>query len=113
MNYGEPKSAPSDFRVLTRIYPHGQPEEIESSVPLHPKVKAYLEHWAGFLRFEIYDSARSSFCIYNSQGFLRRKIYYVPYRLADYQPMMVGGGTVMIFDQMTGKLLYDGGDGDE
>ena len=112
-NYGEPKSAPSDFRVLTWIYPHGQPEEIESSVPLHPKVKAYLEHWAGFLRFEIYDSARSSFCIYNSQGFLRRKIYYVPYRLADYQPMMVGGGTVMIFDQMTGKLLHDGGDGDE
>ena len=113
MIYGEPKSAPSDFRVFTRIYPHGRPEEIESSVPLHPKVKAYLEHRADFLRFEIYDSARFSFCIYDSQEFLRRKIYYVPYRLADYQPMMVGGGTVMIFDQMTGDLLYKGDDGCE
>ena len=112
MNYGEHKSAPSDFRVFTRIYLHGRPEEIESSVPLHPKVKAYLEHRADFLRFEIYDSARFSFCIYNSQEFLRRKTYYVWYHLADRQPTL-GAGTVMIFDQMTGELLYDGDDGAE
>ena len=112
MNYGEHKSAPSDFRVFTRIYPHGRPEEIESSVPLHPKVKAYLEHRADFLRFEIYDSARFSFCIYNSQEFLRRKTYYVWYHLADRQPTL-GAGTVMIFDQMTGEVLYDGDDGAE
>ena len=112
MNYGEPKSAPSDFRVLTWIYPHGQPEEIESSVPLHPKVKAYLEQRADYLRSEIYDSARFSFCIYNSQEFLRRKNYYVFYRQADCQPRL-GAGTVMIFDQMTGELLYDGDDGSE
>jgi hypothetical protein len=112
MNYGEHKSAPSDFRVFTRIYPHGRPEEIESTVPLHPKVKAYLEHRADFLRFEIYDSARFSFCICNSQEFLRRKTYYVWYRLADCQPTL-GAGTVMIFDQMTGELLYDGDDGAE
>ena len=72
MNYGEHKSAPSDFRVFTRIYPHGRPEEIESSVPLHPKVKAYLEHRADFLRFEIYDNLYFSLCIYDSQEFLRR-----------------------------------------
>ena len=112
MNYGEHKSAPSDFRVFTRIYPHGRPEEIESSVPLHPKVKAYLEHRADFLRFEIYASARFSVCIYNSQEFLRRKTYYVWYHLADRQPTL-GAGTVMIFDQMTGELLYDGDDGAE
>ena len=112
MNYGEHKSAPSDFRVFTRIYPHGRPEEIESTVPLHPKVKAYLEQSADFLRFEIYDSARFSFCIYNSQEFLRRKTYYVWYHLADCQPTL-GAGTVMIFDQMTGELLYDGDDGAE
>ena len=111
-NYGEPKSAPSDFRVLTWIYPHGQPEEIESSVPLHRKVKAYLEHRADFLRFEIYDNLYFSLCIYDSQEFLRRKNYYVFYRQADCQPRL-GAGTVMIFDQMTGELLYDGDDGGE
>ncbi len=113
MSYGEPKSAPSDFRVLTSIYPHGQPEEIESSVPLRPKVKAYLEHCADFLRFEIYDNAYFSLCIYDSQEFLRRKNYYVFYRQADCQPLVAGGGTVVIFDQMTGELLYDGDDGGE
>ena len=112
INYGEPKSAPSDLRVRTWIYPCGCTEEIESTVPLHPKVKAYLDERADFLRFEIYDSARFSFCIYNSQEFLRRKTYYVWYHLADRQPTL-GAGTVMIFDQMTGELLYDGDDGGE
>jgi hypothetical protein len=113
MNYIESRSAPPDFRVLTRIYPHGRAEEIESVVPLHPKVKAYLKQRADFLRFEIHDSARFSSCIYNSQEFLRRKIYYVPYWLTEQQPMMLGAGTVMIFDQMTGELLYKGTDGGE
>jgi hypothetical protein len=112
MNYGDSKSAPPDFRVLTRIYPHGRPAEIESVVPLHPKVKAYLEHRAAFLRFEIYDNLYFSLCIYDSQEFLRRKNYYVFYRQADCQPRL-GAGTVMIFDQMTGELLYDGDDGGE
>lgn len=112
LNYGEPKSAPSDFRVRTWIYPHGCTEEIESTVPLHPKVKAYLEHRADFLSFEIYDNLYFSLCIYDSQEFLRRKNYYVFYRQADCQ-WTLGAGTVMIFDQMTGELLYDGDDGGE
>jgi hypothetical protein len=112
MNYSETKSRPSDFRVLTRIYPHGQLEEIESVVPLHPKVKAYLEHRAECLRFEIYDSARGFFRGYGMQHIFNRKIYYVPYLSKDLQPTL-GTGTVMIFDQLTGELLYQGTDGGE
>jgi hypothetical protein len=46
------------------------------------------------------------------QHIVNRKIYYVWYHLADCQPTL-GAGTVMIFDQMTGELLYDGDDGGE
>ncbi len=113
MNYGEHKSAPSDFRVHTRIYPQGRPLEVESVVPLHPKVRAYLEHRADFLHFEIYDWVSRSFVGYNMQHIFSRKIYYVPYHLADHQPMVLGAGTVMIFDQVTGELLYKGDDGCE
>jgi hypothetical protein len=113
MIYGDSKSAPSDFRVLTRIYPHGQAAEIESVVPLHPEVKAYLEQRADFLRFEIYDSARQFNRVYGMQNILSRKIYYVPYWSANHHPMALGEGTVMIFDQLTGELLYKGTDGGE
>ena len=111
MDYGEPKSAPSDFRVFTSIYPGGQPQRIESTVPLHPKVKAYLKDRADFLRFEIHDRLLG-FRGYGMQHIVNRKIYYVWYHLADCQPTL-GAGTVMIFDQMTGELLYDGDDGGE
>jgi hypothetical protein len=113
MHYGDSKSAPPDFRVLTRIYPHGRPAEIESVVPLHPKVKAYLEHRADFLRFEIYDSARQFNRGYGLEHIANRKIYYVPYRSANLRPAMLGEGAVMIFDQLTGELLYQGSDGGE
>lgn len=112
MDYGEPKEAPSDFRVFTWIYPHGRAQKIESTVPLHPKVKANLEHRADSLRFEIHDRVTGSFVRYNMEHIFSRKIYFVRCHWADEFPRL-GASMVMIFDQMTGELLYDGDDGCE
>jgi hypothetical protein len=113
MNQGESDAQRRDFRVLTRVYPSGRPQEIESVVPLHPKVEAYLSARTDALRFAIYDRVHDSFCVYDTSRILRRKIYYVPYHTPDDGPMMLGAGKVMIFDQVTGELLYDGSDGGE
>jgi hypothetical protein len=113
MNYGDSKSTPPDFRVRTRIYPHGRAVEIESVVPLHPEMKAYFEQRADFLRFEIYDSARQFNRVYGMQGIFAEKYTTGPYWSANPHPMVLREGTVMIFDQLTGELLYKGTDGGE
>lgn len=113
MDHSEPELLPPNFRVRTRIHPNSRPEEIESAVKLHPKVKAYLEQRSDVLRFEIYDSAFESFSGYGMKDIFARKLYYVPYSLADHLPILTGSGTVMIFDQLTGDLLYHGTDGGE
>ncbi len=64
-------------------------------------------------RFEIYDCVHGSFRPYNPGQLLNRKIYYVPYFAREAARGIVGGGNVMIFDQVTGELLYDGTDGGE
>ncbi len=113
MNPDEPSGGRDDFRVLTRVYQQGQARDIKSVVPLHPKVEEFLDRRKDALRFEIYDGFRGPFIAYNTQHLLNRKIYYVIYTEIRNPRMGTGPSTVMIFDQLSGELLYDGEDGGE
>lgn len=48
---------------------------------------------------------------YNTPDLIGRKIYYVVYFDLGENQMMFGPSSVMVFDQISGELLYDGTDG--
>ncbi|MDI1319523.1 MAG: hypothetical protein PSW75_04920 [bacterium] len=101
-----------DFRVRTRIYSQGQATENESAVALNPGVQTYLAGRPEIIWFQIYDGPYfgSRFQGYYAPGVRARKIYYVPYSKSK-NSVMVGPGLVLVFDQKTGDLIYDGSDG--
>jgi hypothetical protein len=102
---------PSDFRVRTRTYPHGRRREVDSVVPLHGKVRDFLAARAHEIQFEIYDYLSYPIVQFGAPGVVTRKVYVVTYRR--FNEFNIGEGTIMVFDQHTGDLLYHGGDGGE
>lgn len=103
-----------DFSVRTKVYPNGRANEVSSVVPLHSKVKEYLAGRSDIRWFHIYDGPypmRGSSLGYGAPDLKGRKVYYVCYSNLSEDQMTLGPSSVMVFDQTTGELLYDGTDG--
>ena len=88
-------------------------DSLVSPVPLHPKVKDYLRPMMATLRFQIGDALPGYFVGYNSDDWAGRKSLYVTWSEIHNPAWFVGGQDVMVFDQITGELLYHGPDGGE
>lgn len=109
-------SRKKDFRVYTQVYRHGRLIEIESKIPLNPKVRKYLKHRMEIRWTKIDDGKFALMTVghrYNAPNIFGRKVYCVPYTNLKDPGFRVGSGMVLIFDQFTGALLYDGDDGGE
>lgn len=103
-----------DFTVRTQVYPSGRAKKVSSTVPLHTKVKAYLAGRSDILWFHIYDGPypmRGPSLGYGAPDLKGRKVYYVCYSNLRENQMMLGPSSVLVFDQTSSELLYDGTDG--
>lgn len=80
---------------------------------LHPKVREYLEQRTDTLVFQISYGLPPHFLGYNLDRLINRKIYYVIWHDRQSRGLRIGSSDVLIFDQATGELLYDGTDGGE
>jgi len=100
------KSSDDQFRVFTRTYANGQPRDVESVIPLHPKVRAYLEREAHHRWYKIYDRLDMPLVGFPSPKFGHLKVYYVAYD--EITALRLGADYVMVFDQITGELLHTG-----